>query len=93
MDPNEVSSPKKRLRELEVLYNNGIFAIASMKWDGSNRIGIRWNGEDDSKGYPHSHAHATWFIIPKEVAHAYAKFLNDAEMESVVMASDDASFV
>jgi hypothetical protein len=42
-----------------------------MVWDTNPKaVGLRWNGspEESGKGNPQSHGHATWFIVPDELA-------------------------
>ena len=74
MDARKVVSPKSNVSHVEVIYDNGEFAIAALQWNKKNRIAIRWNGSGDSLGYPQSHSHPTWFVIPKEVALGMAAF-------------------
>ena len=93
MDARKVVSPKSKVSHVEVIYDNGEFAIAALQWNKKNRIAIRWNGSSDSLGYPQSHSHSTWFVIPKEVALAYAQNLKNTQMESVIRASSDEPFV
>ena len=94
MDAKKVVSPKSNASHVEVIYDNGEFAIAALQWNKKNRIAIRWNGSgDDSLGYPQSHSHPTWFVIPKEVALAYAQNLKNTQMESIIRASSDEPFV
>lgn len=73
--PDKVVSPKRRLKDLEVIYDGGEgeWSLAKMKWDGDSAIGIRWNGTSDDPnpkctGNPQSSGHPTWFILPKEIA-------------------------
>ena len=94
MDARKVVSPKSKVNHVEVIYDNGTFAIASLQWDKKNQIAIRWNGsDDDSLGYPQSHGYPTWFVIPKEVALAYAQNLKNTRMENIIKASSDEPFV
>ncbi len=74
-DPRGVTTPRGRIRNLEVLYNGGGqaddtgWSLARMLWDGEDALGIRWNGgsEGDSKGQPTSRGYPTWYILPQEV--------------------------
>jgi len=93
MDARKVVSPKSNVSHVEVIYDNGEFAIAALQWNKKNRIAIRWNGSSDSLGYPQSHSHPTWVVIPKEIALAYAQNLKNTRMESVIRASSDEPFV
>lgn len=78
-DPRGVTTPRGRIRDLEVLYNGGAqaddsgWSLASMLWDGEEALGIRWNGgaEGDSKGQPTSRGYPTWYILPQEVMYIF----------------------
>ncbi len=51
-----------------VLFNHGTFSIAWGTWEGETRtLGMRWNGGDDSAGYPKLFGRPVWFILPKEL--------------------------
>ena len=95
MDPNNVWSPRSKVSDLKVLCKNreGGFSIALLKWEDNERLAIRWNGADDKKlGYPHSHFKATWFIIPKQLALAYALQSQNMEMAQIITACADYVF-
>ena len=70
IDPRTVCAPKAFVRSVEVLYNynrptNG-WSVARINWDGTETIGIRWNGDENSGiGNPQSRGNATWFIVPE----------------------------
>jgi hypothetical protein len=73
ISPETVQSPKGRVADIDVLYDTGptpaSWSIAKLKWDDVDRIGIRWNGDDDHLvGTPQSRGKATWFIVPPEIA-------------------------
>ena len=75
VDPQTVLSPQGKVRDLKVVYDSdpskGGWSVATMLWDTNpNAVGLRWNGtpEENSKGNPQSHGHATWFIVPDELA-------------------------
>ncbi len=73
ISPETVLSPKGRVEDIDVLYDKGpmpaSWSIAKLKWDDADRIGIRWNGDDDHLvGTPQSRGKATWFIVPPEIA-------------------------
>jgi len=75
IDPQTVLSPQGKVRNLKVVYDsdpaNGGWSVATMQWDTNpNAVGLRWNGspEESGKGNPQSHGHATWFILPEELA-------------------------
>lgn len=76
--PELVLSPKSSVSELEVIYDGGekSWAIAKMKWDEEETIGLRWNGNSKSPvGNPQSRGVPTWFILPKEIADATLNML------------------
>ena len=76
--PELAISPKSRLRKgsLVVIHDGGQnkcdnknWSMAEMVWDGVVRIGLRWNGDDETPaGNPQSRGQATWFILPPEIA-------------------------
>jgi hypothetical protein len=57
-----------------VLYNTGQagWSVARVNWEDEDRVGIRWNGADDTPGVgnPQSRGNATWFIVPRELENA-----------------------
>jgi len=71
VDPATVWAPRARIRSVEVLYNSKDkeWSVARIGWDDEEgeRIGIRWNGTEDSPGIgsPQSRGKATWFILPQ----------------------------
>jgi|SRR5579863_5731001 len=74
VEPATVLAPKASVRSVEILYNSataddGGWSVARVVWEGSERIGIRWNGAENSPGIgnPQSRGHATWFILPVEI--------------------------
>jgi len=70
-NPESVLSPKGSVSDLRVLLNTaeGGWALAAMKWDGVDSLGIRWNGHADNPiGNPQSRGIPTWFVIPEEIA-------------------------
>ena len=89
MRPENVIYPRKSIKDVKVLYTDETdnFSIASVLWNGDKRIAIRWNGGEDSLGYPQSRGKATWFILPQKVALAFAMSIGNAEMEQVIKAS------
>ena len=75
VDPQTVLAPRNRVGSVDVLYNSGpgqgSWSIARIEYDGiPDRIGIRWNGSDetDGLGNPQSHGKPTWFVLPDEVS-------------------------
>lgn len=75
IDPQTVLSPQGKVRELKVVYDSnpasGGWSVATMVWDTNpHAVGVRWNGspEENGKGNPQSRGHATWFILPDELA-------------------------
>ena len=51
MDARKVVSPKSNVSHVEVIYDNGEFAIAALRWNKKNRIAIRWNGARARRGF------------------------------------------
>ena len=71
IEPNTVLAPKASVRSVEILHSTGSggWSAARVGWEGSERVGIRWNGSDDGPGIgnPQSRGNATWFILPEEL--------------------------
>lgn len=74
IEPATVLAPKTSVRSVQILYNSasaddGGWSVARVGWEGSERVGVRWNGAEDSPGIgnPQSRGHATWFILPEEL--------------------------
>jgi len=76
INPSMVLSPKASIRELKVVYDGGEvgdgdwkgWSIATFEWDGSPRVGVRWNGRDSNVGNPQYRGVPTWFVLPKPLA-------------------------
>jgi hypothetical protein len=76
VDPKSVNSPKDKWKELIVIYNSAqteqdknSWSLAVGKWEGARNLAIRWNGDENTLlGSPKSHARATWFVVPREIA-------------------------
>lgn len=76
IEPNDVRSPRNRLKKLCVFRNNGPgnWSAAWVQWDDGDHqqkwsLAVRWNGSDGTpRGNPTSSGHATWFIVPDEMA-------------------------
>lgn len=87
VEPASVLAPKTSVRSLEVLHStgNGGWSVARVEWEGSPRIGIRWNGSDTSSGIgnPQSRGNATWFILPEELEPAVFAQIEELNMNSV----------
>jgi hypothetical protein len=73
-NPHTVRSPKDRVKDVEVIFDkgpqDGSWSLAKLKFDGSDAVGIRWNGEvaKPGVGTPSSRSNPTWFIVPTEIA-------------------------
>ena len=80
--PNDVTSPKDCVRNIEVLYDGGddFVSVASLDWKRIPSIAMRWNvaqrewndsekkkGKKECVGMPSSHGYPVWFILPKEL--------------------------
>ena len=81
-DPSTVYTPKGRITDLKVLHDGGqdSWSLATMKWDGAEVIGMRWNGGMNNGkptvGNPQSRGKPTWFVLPSEVGDAIKKMLD-----------------
>jgi hypothetical protein len=70
INPKTVRSPRARLKLVRVLYDNGPggWSMASVEWDRSLCVAIRWNGDAKNPlGNPQSRGMPTWFILPDEI--------------------------
>src|SRR5580658_11072101 len=74
VDPETVRAPKSSIRSVHLLYNGGSgrSSVVLLDWEGRERVGIRWNGEEGEpgKGNPQSHGQPTWFVVPDELEDA-----------------------
>ena len=82
--PENVISPRRSWRLLQVLYDGGDsvlhdgaeggWSAAEGQWESSsgkweNRLALRWNGTTGAEiGNPQSRGLATWFLVPEELA-------------------------
>lgn len=88
VEPATVWAPKASIRSVEILFNSkpggpGGWSVASIDWEGSEAIGIRWNGESGSGiGNPQSRGNATWFIVPEELKEAILTRIDDLAMSA-----------
>lgn len=93
MTPENVISPRKKLSNLQVIIEKEHFSLATFAYEGLQRVGIRWNGAENELGYPHSHGYATWFIIPREIALAYAEKFGDTEVLLKIQNTSSEKFI
>lgn len=77
VDPEKVTSPKEFVREVRLLHDHGPgeWSVVGLNWEGKERVGIRWNGEEGETGVgnPQSRGHPTWFLLPLELQDAVLK--------------------
>ncbi len=80
--PEDVISPKRCVYDVKELFDGGInevFSLAIVNWQGAEKIGIRWNvnqneweyqekmtGSKKCVGEPNSRGYPTWFILPDD---------------------------
>lgn len=75
-----VWASKASIRSVEVLYNRGPgrWSVARVVWEGKEKIGIRWNGENGHGiGNHQSRGNATWFILPEELEEPILNKIDD----------------
>ena len=88
IDPKSVLSPKGSLRNLNVIFDGGLWddanprwsgwSLATLTWDGRPAIGTRWNGQvGEGVGNPQSRGLPTWFILPDPLAEASVDRVNE----------------
>ena len=84
IEPATVLAPKASVRFVEILYStgNGGWSAARVGWEGSERVGIRWNGAEHGPGIgnPQSRGNATWFIVPEELERAVLDTVDELNM-------------
>ncbi|MFZ0361108.1 MAG: hypothetical protein ABSC07_17495 [Terriglobales bacterium] len=86
VEPATVWAPKASVRSVEILYNSipggpGGWSVASIDWEGTKAIGIRWNGGEGSGiGNPQSRGNATWFILPEDLREVILSKVEDLAM-------------
>ncbi len=79
IDPKTVLSPRAAVRNLNVMFDGGLWddanqswsgwSLAELNWDGRPAIGVRWNGEvGEGVGSPQSRGLPIWFILPEPLA-------------------------
>lgn len=71
IDPKDVISPQRAISDVRVLVDEGedAYALAVLKWEGEDRLGVRWNGGPDNPiGNPQSRGIPTWFLLPEAIA-------------------------
>jgi hypothetical protein len=79
IDPRTVLSPKASIRNLNVIFDGGLWDDANPRWSGwsmaeliwedSPAVGVRWNGQvGEGVGNPQSRGLPTWFILPEPLA-------------------------
>ncbi len=98
-DPNTVTSPKKFIDSITVLYDGGTdgFSLAIVSWEGLDHIGIRWNvahkerldqskvlGEKICAGSPNKNSIPSWFILPRELFNPQFFDLGNKELTDVI---------
>ena len=84
IEPATVLAPKNSVRSLEIVYStaNGGWSVARVGWEGTARVGIRWNGTQDGPGIgnPQSRGNATWFLLPEELEKAILDRVDELSM-------------
>ncbi len=84
IQPGTVVAPRASVRSVAILYSTGDggWSAARVGWEGSDRIGIRWNGAQDGPGIgnPQSRGNATWFILPEELESAVLDKVDELSM-------------
>ena len=64
----------------KVLFDNGNFSVAYGIWEKKDKvIAMRWNGENDDKGYPKTFGHPMWFIVDNDLKSMIIKGLIDMD--------------
>ncbi len=84
IEPATVLAPRTSVRSVEILHSTGSggWSVARVEWEGSERIGIRWNGSKDGPGIgnPQSRGNATWFLLPEELEKVILEKVEEVSM-------------
>ena len=81
-DPNLVTSPKSKVKNIQVIIDKGEnnFSVCLLEWEGKRSVGVRWNGDsDNSIVNPQSRGIPTWFVLPEPIAKSYLEDLLKTE--------------
>jgi hypothetical protein len=76
MSPEEIGTygnGPTRWDPTEILYRGepGGWSAAEGIYNGEPRLGLRWNGDDNSRGFPTAGAgRRVWFVVPSELEEA-----------------------
>lgn len=66
--PKPIDVNPNNYKVSSILYDNGEFSIAIGVWEGTvNTLAMRWNGDDEDKGYPKTFGHPMWFVIHNDL--------------------------
>lgn len=76
-----------------IIYNTDNFTIAHGKWKDDNHfsIGMRWNGEDNTLGFPQVFGNPQWFILDSDLNRVLLSALlnhNISNTEELIKAID-----
>lgn len=86
VDPNTLNT--KNFNNVNVLYNDGRFAIAQGVWTNTTEVelAMRWNGdEEEAKGYPKGkNGNPQWFLVHRPIA----KFILQGLLDDANTTSD-----
>jgi len=85
--PNEVNPSNYEVKN--ILFDNGEFSIVIGTWEKTekNVLAMRWNGDNEDKGYPKTFGHPVWFIIHDELKQPIIASLmnNDSQLVSKLL--------
>ena len=88
-DPNNMTSPQKRWKLHNVLYDSKEdgWSVTEGMWDDEKVLAIRWNGGKENEiGHPQSRGLPVWFILPSEIEGVLRKEitrLNKSQKKSI----------
>lgn len=83
MKPKDVNPAKFKVEE--VLYDYEGFSVVTGMWKehpsdkAELRVGMRWNGDDEEKGYPNQGGNPMWFIVSDYIAKDIIESVKDKE--------------
>ena len=62
--PEAINVRPARWTDIKILWDDGDYSAIWGKFDGEERLGVRWNGYDDNIGYPSQGGNALWYAEP-----------------------------
>jgi hypothetical protein len=68
----------ERWSKITILFDNNQYSIIHGYYDGEENLGERWNGEENTIGFPSTRGFPQWHVVP---AFLWSSILNGALIE------------